>query len=169
MRFPCRKSVGALVVILMALSSVAPLGFVHSHEIVACNGEHSHRHHHDEPACHHHCHAHGEQPAGAAMLSPHTHQHVLWWGLNLVLPVDTSRESGNSSDFDGTTVAATLARAASPTVELTLSPQIVPAPAALLVPASPANSLAAHGHCGRTEANLLCDTARLARSGVQLL
>jgi hypothetical protein len=102
------------------------------------------------------------------MFAPLTHQHVFWWGVEFLLPASpddsqpTSDGENNAPLWIGTSPIAqrTVGLATSPlaliaTFELATIQVVVVAPRQAL--GSP-----------RPECNLLCDTARHERSGVQL-
>ena len=175
MKFPCRKIVGASVIMLMALASVAPRGYSHSHEATPCREhEHSHQGHshaHDHIVCHRHCHATAQEESQAVMLSPHSHRHLFWWGLEFVLPPLPTNESGDApGDFDGAQLSLLASRPSEAVVEMTAPPVVVPT--MLLALASELVPITAHlaaAAAQRPESNLLCDSARHERSGVLLI
>lgn len=172
-RYPCRQTLGALVIVLMALSSVAPLGYTHTHEATSCR-EHAHErgagHTHDHPHCHRHCHATVHEAALPAMQAPHTHRHVFWWGLEFVLPEAISPTGEPASDVGEAELHAICGAAAEVVVDLTPSPRLLPPAVCLNAGASALQATSVEQVVAqRAESNLLCDAARHLRSGVQLL
>jgi hypothetical protein len=173
-RFPGRSTVAALVIIVMALSSAAPLAYTHQHEVTACDEDahESHHHHgHEHGHCHRHCHAQPAVQPVAAMLSPHVHEHVFWWGLEFVVPSDPASDSGDSpSAASGSQLSAVHSRASSPTIDLERSTlTVLPATAVISGDVAIVTQPSARRAPSRCEHNLLCDTARFERSGVQRL
>ncbi len=171
MKFPCRKLVGASVIVLMALSAVAPLGYTHAHEATVCH-EHNHApaKTHSHTHCHRHCQAAGEKLAQPVMLAPHAHQHVLWWGLEFVLPSLPVDDSGKpATDFDGTQLSALHASTSKATVDAAAPLGLLLATIDFAAPSSATPQPVAARAAPRTENNLLCDAARHERSGVQRL
>jgi hypothetical protein len=164
--------VGATVIVAMALSTVAPWGYTHAHENTECRDQghvhpqgtlvaHSH--------CHRHCHATGNEPSTPAFLAPHTHQHVFWWGIEFVLPAplnDAGDDGGDkqTAKIDAVESFVSQEMLAATCAPLALPPLTISAGESADVPQPP--SIVAEL---RPEANLLCDAARRACSGVFLL
>ena len=92
MKFPCRRIVGASVIILMALGSFAPVRLTHAHVIQPPteNASPGHHHGHGHAHSHHHPHVHTHHGNGSShfhsgsVVGPHTHFYLL--GMEVVLP-----------------------------------------------------------------------------------
>lgn len=169
--FPCRSKIAALVIVLMALSSAAPLAYTHQHEATVCHDEHDHADH-AHSHCHRHCHAQPESHPVAALLSPHVHEHVFWWGFEFVVPADTTNGSGDSpSTLNAGKLGVLSGRTNTATVDLAPAPLPIFAFATIALGGEPIVATSSHddGPAIRQESNLLCDTARFERSGVQQL
>lgn len=168
MNFPCRQFVSASVVILMALSSVAPLGYTHAHEATPCR-QHDHAHA-DHAACHHHCTATHEERAHAALGSPHLHQHVIWWGLEFVRPAPPAGENHvPASDFDDAQLGVLASSDNDEAIDAAPAVSAVVLADMQSLGDAPDGSKLLRGPAPRCECNLLCDAARRARTGVLLV
>lgn len=177
MDFPCRKIVGACVIVLMALGSVAPRQLTHAHihlaggeRLVSSHGEHSHPHphdHHDHD--HHHGHSHPALVDGTPLAYGfHTHLFVL--GVEVVLPEmpfgDQERpdDSTDSSLCVASLVADETAYQSSPHPPMLRD--------CFVVAWNPPCPTTDKGNIRRDTARLsapLCDIARHERSGVLVL
>jgi hypothetical protein len=106
------------------------------------------------------------------MLSPETHVHVLWWGLEFVVPAEpASPTTETPRQFDGTAPSMLAVQPSASAVDSASSspPLSPPAELAVAVNVSLQRTTVAHGAAQRPERSLLCDAARLTRTGVQLL
>jgi hypothetical protein len=173
-RFPCRQFVGASVIFLMALSSVSPIGYTHAHGNQPQNAEgrlpaHVHHHHGGGHHHHHHDHGHSHSHAGDVASESGFHRHLTWWGWEIVFPTQTPNGPENSHDstdgLDDFIVVAPQSNATS------ISQLFVKVLAISDLQTELSCGISTKGYrdrCVASQRVLLCDTARHARSGVQL-
>jgi hypothetical protein len=104
------------------------------------------------------------------MQSPLLHQHVVWWGLEFILPSAPASDSDTpTSGFDGAQLATLSAQPSAAVMEGAAAP---PGFAVAIMAATAPAPMVAPVACSavqRPESNLLCDAARHERSGVLLL
>jgi hypothetical protein len=176
--------VSASVIILMALVNVAPVGYTHAHEAVACqevccaehgrcDHGHSHGHQHGSaPLCHQHCkHTHSSQVSlrTPALLNPHFHKHWFWWGFEWVLPATPGEESGPTAEApDAATLSAADIRVGQSATTIPLGSPFVVLAILDIGGVDRKPQVASQPQRAR-QSNLLCDAARHERTGVQLL
>ena len=176
MRFPCCRFVGAAVIALMALTSVAPFQLTHAHTTLAKENEsraHGHDHSHSHSHTHPHHHHGNEGFDGQTLSASDVHTHVYFLGMEIVVNGvpggDENQQERQPNELTRSFLGKTVRQDASASLSLRLLFDLDQLPLAWSVSAP---LVTCDGRSAIETGQIaapLCDAARHERTGVLLV